>query len=181
MTHLPKVYLAGPLSGLSFKDCVNWREEVARKLAGRYMCLSPMRGKDSLKDVWDDTKVAQGYGDGPYTPSSSQALFRRDHYDVHRCDILLANLLPAKKASIGTMMEIAWAYEAGKFVLLVMDQENIHNHAFVIQSASLIVPGVQMAIEYLMGVLNNKARMHNPAASSILRAEDSAGPVGAGC
>jgi nucleoside 2-deoxyribosyltransferase len=48
------------------------------------------------------------------------------------CDIMLANLLGAKKVSIGTIGEFFWADAYRKPVIAVMEKEgNPHEHAMI--------------------------------------------------
>lgn len=103
------VYLAGPISGLSFKGCTDWRAEVAEALGEIYIrTLSPLRGKDYLASL----PVLSGHG-REYAHmgvlSTPRAVMTRDRFDATRCDVLFVNLLGAKQVSIGTVMEIAWA------------------------------------------------------------------------
>lgn len=66
------------------------------------------------------------------TLSCSRGLTTRDRFDVTSCDILLANLLGAKKVSIGTMIEYGWADMARKPIITVIEKEgNSHDHSIV--------------------------------------------------
>lgn len=148
-----KVYLAGAITGLSYAGAVDWRERVKKELEHvGYICFSPMRGKEALKDVTCFTPFGYELEQGGAT---NHNIYRRDNYDVHRADIVLVNLAGATRVSIGTMFEIAWAQQAGKFVLTIIDDEtNPHNHAFVYEGSSMIVKSVDDAVRYLRDVLN---------------------------
>ena len=151
MKERPLVYLAGPITGTSYKEATDWRNGVVSKLTtAGYKCLTPMRGKEALKHI-KDFPAHSNPGIG-----SDHNIFERDRYDVHRCDVLLVNLTEAKRVSIGTMFEMAWGWKAGKFVLTVIDNdENPHNHAFVYQASSLVVHSLDEAVQYLSDVLNS--------------------------
>jgi len=144
----PTVYLAGPISGCSFKGCTEWRQDAKARLEPMYKVLTPMRGKEALSHI--ECFTPHGY-EGV---CSDQNIYRRDKYDVHRSDVVLVNLLGADRVSIGTMFEIAWAEKAGKFVLVCLDAGSPHDHAFVLQAASMIVTSLDDAISYLTKVLN---------------------------
>jgi hypothetical protein len=62
----------------------------------------------------------------------------------------------ATKASIGSICEETWSNEHGKFVITVMDTDkyNVHEHAFITDFSSLIVPELDLALDYLETVLN---------------------------
>ena len=96
------LYLAGPITGVSFDGCTDWREYVAGKLPKYIRGVSPMRGKKYLSN---ETAVKDAYENHPL--SSSKGITCRDRFDTTRCDMVFVNFLGAKKASIGTVMEIA--------------------------------------------------------------------------
>ena len=57
-TPLGKVYLAGPISGLSYEEArYGWRSEILGMIDGDIDVLSPMRQEGHLKEVGtiDDT------------------------------------------------------------------------------------------------------------------------------
>lgn len=144
-----KVYLAGPISGLTSAEAVGWREAVRGVLErSYYRCIDPMRGHDSRRA--EEALRADGHN-WPYGP---KAVFRRDKHDVERCDVVLVNLTAATRVSIFTMMEMAWAEEWNKFVLTVMEDGNIHEHLAVREASSLVVPTLEEAIRYLTEVHN---------------------------
>ena len=68
---------------------------------------------------------------------------------VTQADIVLADLSNADRISIGTMMEIAWAAYLNKQVIVVMGETNPHRHAFVLEAATIILPTVEDAYDYL--------------------------------
>lgn len=123
-----KVYLAGPITGTSYDECTNWRENATAILKDNgLMPYSPMRGKayltkeDIIKDSYDDK-----------TMSSINGINVRDYNDVVTSGALLVNLLGAERVSIGTVMEVAWARMKQIPVVLVMENTgNVHNHGML--------------------------------------------------
>ena len=78
-------------------------------------------------------------------------VFERDKFDATRADILIVNLTGANRVSIGTMMEIAWAHLAGKFIVVVMEKVgNPHMHAFVREAASIMFEDTNDAVDYVI-------------------------------
>lgn len=144
-------YLCGPMTGLEYDTCNDWRVDAKCRLeeAG-YVAISPLRGKEYLRT---GGPLVETHQQGPY--STNPAIKRRDKWDVQRCDIVLANLQGAKKASIGSCFEMAWGEQFGKFVLVALDDDhNPHNHAFVLECASLILPTLEECVQYLLNVAN---------------------------
>jgi nucleoside 2-deoxyribosyltransferase len=91
------VYLAGAIMGRSNEECVDWREYVKQLLKCR--TIDPMvrdyRGRE---------------------PEEFVAIVEKDKTDIDNCDILLVNYV---EPSVGTSMEILYAWERGKLVVLV--------------------------------------------------------------
>jgi hypothetical protein len=122
------VYLAGPITGLSYEGCTDWREYAIKKLKGwGIKGVSPMRGKNYLLE---EISVKDAYSEKVL--SCSRGITIRDRYDSTNCNVLLANLLGAKKVSIGTMIEYGWGDSARAPIITVMEKEgNPHEHAMI--------------------------------------------------
>lgn len=151
----PLVYLAGPISGQSYEGSVDWRQEAHDRLAPDMECISPMRGKaflDQLKGTLPANNEGwkeQGFLALEKELIQQHAIIRRDFWDVERCHMMLANLLPAEETemvSIGTCYEMSsggiWLR---KPVVVVMNEGNIHNHYFVRESAWVVVKTMEEA------------------------------------
>lgn len=130
----PMVYLAGPITGLTYDGANDWRD-LARDMLADYgiVTLSPLRSKEYLKSAG-----TLGPGSYPQPLSTPQAITQRDRLDVRRCDLVLFNFLGAQKASVGTCIEVGWADAYGKpGILLIEDTDdpnrptNPHDHAMV--------------------------------------------------
>ena len=143
------VYLAGPIKGKTYAEATTWREFATSQLAQwGHVGVSPMRGKEALRDA-GPLLGSQPDGSYPEHPlSSAQGLFRRDIFDVARCDVILANLEGATELSIGTCMEIQRGYDLGKYVITILQPGSVHDHAFVHQASSLVVATLQEALGY---------------------------------
>jgi nucleoside 2-deoxyribosyltransferase len=149
-----KVYLAGPITGLSFNGCTEWRDWAKQQLeAAGIAAFSPMRAKDYLSHL----EKISGTGDeyqhlGVF--SNQQAVVTRDNFDVHRCDVLLVNLLGAKSVSIGTMFEMAWAFQKKTPIVCVIEPEgNPHEHMFVREAIGFRVPSLEEAVHAIKAIL----------------------------
>lgn len=145
-----RVYLAGGIQGMSYQECIEWRDKVSQILAFYEIeSMSPMRGKAFLQP---EKSIKTSYEQNRM--STKAAIFARDKWDCLRADIVFVNLLGATRVSIGTMFEIAWAQDHGKYIIIAMEDENLHVHAFVQESASLIVPTLEEGIRHLLVVAN---------------------------
>lgn len=142
-----KIYLAGPITGKRGKEVIQRYEEKKALLSDfGYEVYSPMTGKEYLEKEEGPLK-STGY----LQPlSTDQAIYHRDRWMVGTADVILADLSNAgDRVSIGTMMEIAWGSLLRKQIVLVMPAGNIHDHAFVKQSATVIFDDIEDAYDYL--------------------------------
>ena len=156
------VYTAGPICGTTYGESTDWREFVREELAKRNPAIraaSPMRGKEylaSLEAMPDALPDAfhKANEKTKHPMSTASAILGRDRMDVMRADLILVNFLAAKKVSIGTCCEIAWADLLRKPVLLVMEDEgNVHEHPFVTGNAAFRVNNLEQAIEMIPVIL----------------------------
>lgn len=152
------VYLAGPIAGLGYRDAVDWRSGAIDALArDDIKGLSPMRAKEYLASVETDvgfSATCEEYGH--LSPMSGpRGIMTRDHFDATRCDVLLVNLLGAKKVSIGTVMEIAWAYQCRTPVVVAIeaDGSNVHEHCMITEAIGFRCASMAEAIEVTKAIL----------------------------
>jgi hypothetical protein len=141
--------LAGPLTGVSYRDALDWRKYVESRLPDDVIAFSALRGK---RHVTNERVLKDAYPE--HVLSTPQGTITRDRYDVSRCDALFVNFLNSEKVSIGTIMEMAWADARRIPIILVMKAGNIHDHAFVRQVAGFITSNLDEAIETAVDVVS---------------------------
>jgi nucleoside 2-deoxyribosyltransferase len=147
------VYLAGRIKGRTYDEAQDWRKE-----AGKWLYTigieyaDPLRGKELLAIEMDGKPIQDAHhGGGPLrTPD---AIFRRDKWDVHRANALLINFLDAEDVSIGTCFEVAWAEARGIPIVIVMEDNNIHQHTFIKKSATCIVDNLDEGLHVIANIL----------------------------
>jgi nucleoside 2-deoxyribosyltransferase len=148
-----KVYLAGPISGLDYEGCTDWRDEAIRKLAAvGIVGASPMRAKHALKNVGILPPVTTGIKNPLAT---HKGIMSRDHHDTITADALLINLKGATRVSIGTMMELAWAYDhhIPTVVIIEADGSNLHEHGMVDEAIKFRAESLDEALHYIETIL----------------------------
>lgn len=153
------VYLAGPITGLSYEGSTDWRahayQALNRMSYGRIETLSPMRHKEYLRgtgpilDTYENTVL-----------SSQRGIFYRDKLDCTRADLVLVNMLGATRVSIGTVMEIAWANARDIPIVLVMEDEgalngesNIHEHSMLREACGFRIASLSEAYRTVAKIL----------------------------
>lgn len=141
-----KVYLAGPISGLTYDEAQDWRHAFAATMPLSIECYSPLRVKHFLRE---HGVLEQSY---PHHPlSTDRGIMTRDHNDVRTADALVVNLQDAPKASIGTIMEIAWAYAYGVPVIAILDEQ--HDHPMIREAVGFRVSSLDEAAGIIEALL----------------------------
>lgn len=119
--------------------------------------LSPMRGKEylvaagvlpALKNAKEDYEYSK-YG----VLSTSRGIMTRDFFDATRCDVMLVNFFDAPKVSIGTVMEVAWAYQKRTPVVCVMEEGNVHEHGMMNEAIGFRVTTLEEGINIVKSIL----------------------------
>lgn len=151
-----RVYLAGPISGLTYDGAQDWRSFTKKELSKyNVKAVSPLRAKDYLRGIPALTKDCAGYGN-LNCMSSPRGIMTRDHYDATTSDALLVNLLGAKDVSIGAVMEIAWAWDNGLPVVVAMEESgNVHEHAMINEAIGFRVTTLEEAIRVIVAISDN--------------------------
>lgn len=144
-----KVYLAGPISGLTYNEGQNWRETFANFMPPQIKCYSPLRAKQYLRTFG---KLEQSYEVSAL--STDRGINTRDHYDCMSSDLILAYLSGADRVSVGTVMEIAWAYAYRKPLVVVMEEAgNVHDHPMTREAFGFRVTYLAEAAELIPTIL----------------------------
>lgn len=128
------VYLCGPINGCTDSECQDWRSHVVKLLGSEWKPIDPMvrdyRGKED---------------------ESVNEIVELDKEDIDGCSFLVVNY---DKPSVGTSMEVLYAWERGKKIVVVAlpgaklsPWLKYHSHA--------IVPNFYCAVHFLEREGNN--------------------------
>lgn len=123
---MKKIYLAGPIFQCEDHECIYWRKDAKDKLKC-YEVVDPM------------DRDYRGKTDELYIN-----IVEEDKALIDTCDILLVNYL---RSSVGTSMEILYAWERKKTVVIVT--ENSHNSPWLIYHCDKICRSIDDAVQYI--------------------------------
>jgi len=152
-----KVYLAGPITGLVYKEASNWRKQAKEELeAAGIEAYDPLRGKEALAKKRKPIAVdSESDLDGAL--NTSRAIMTRDYQDCVNADALLVNFKGIEKISAGTVMEVAWAYHLRIPVVVIIDKDSFYlKHPMVKEAFDVIVDSVEEGIEAVCQLLLRK-------------------------
>ena len=141
-----KIYLVHAMSGLKWEEVESYYKRTKTDLdALGYQTMHPMCAKSELKGNRFDPKASDVKG----SAVGAHAITRRDHFMVRTANIVFADLSGCKRISIGSVSEIATAYELGKHTVGVMEKGNVHEHAFMQEQLDVIFETYEEALNYL--------------------------------
>lgn len=107
MQNKATVFLSGPMRGLTREESLGWRQEAERLLGEKFYVLHARRGREDSETMPD--------------PKGAVA---RDKSDILKSDVLLVNDTFADASMIGTAMEIIFAWEEHKTVIVFGEGHN---------------------------------------------------------
>jgi nucleoside 2-deoxyribosyltransferase len=125
---LKTIYLCGPINGCTDEECKDWREYVKGLWSGP--TLDPMRRDyrgiedQAVKDIVEFDKI-----------------------DVMNSDVILVSY---DKPSVGTSMEIMYAFERGKLVVVVA-KEGTRISPWMRYHSHQILPSFAEAVSWIEG------------------------------
>ena len=147
-----KVYLAGPISGLTYDEGQDWRSYSKSILAPTGIKgYSPLRAKEFIRK---SGILRDGAYDQQHPLSSDRGIITRDRNDVLTCDLMLVNLIGAKEVSVGTSIELGWADAFRKPVVCAIEHYgNPHEHPMVRELLGYRVSDLDEALGIVQQVL----------------------------
>jgi nucleoside 2-deoxyribosyltransferase len=121
MASKPTVYLAGPVAAYA-DGGAGWRDRVQREYDDRFAFRDPL---SKYNVPVDDLTVTMGESDGPDEVSVTE-LVESDKEMLADSDAVLVGYSDVQ--SIGTPMEVMWAYERDvPVVIWVRDETPVHD------------------------------------------------------
>ncbi len=130
----PRVYLAGPMTGLTYSEAADWRAYATAHLSPGIVGVSPMRGEPKQS---------------PCFLGKNKAIMTRDRWDVQCADAVLMNLLGASRVSVGTMIEVGWADAHRVPLVVVREPTNLHVHAMLDEAAGWTVETLDEGLDII--------------------------------
>jgi nucleoside 2-deoxyribosyltransferase len=144
-----KIYIAGAISGQKIEDVIEKFNNTKSILQQHgFLTLSPLEG------VKPRVNISEREQDNEYKPEmKNRAIVQRDKYYVQQADIIFADLRNCTRTSIGTCFEIAWAAMWNKYIIAVIDKDDInHRHAFLLENVSVVFDKYDDAIQHLIEI-----------------------------
>jgi nucleoside 2-deoxyribosyltransferase len=146
------IYLMHSISGLSYDEIMKYYNTTIKELKKMgYNVLNPMLGKENLR--YELELKAEGYKSPIAT---NHAIVERDRWMLVRADVAYCDFTGIDKISIGCCMELAWAHDRGKHMIIVMEKDNVHNHCFVREAADIIFDNTKEAKIYLRKLIKGE-------------------------
>lgn len=134
------VYLCGYINERKIEECRKWRQQIASyfytnpKWQDKISFLDPMNGE-----------VGTITNKGLKCKLPGKALVHRDYNSVKTASVIIANLdtFGEQRPLIGSVYELAWAWQMKKPVIVITKDKNYKYHPFIEDTASIIVSSVE--------------------------------------
>lgn len=146
-----RIYLSGPMSGLTVETAMSWVTEARDRLTKvGYSCHSPIEletGHLPLDEVIAPDSSREGH-----PLERREVFFHFDHNEVKKADIIYVNVTPLEddQYSLGTDWEMAWGYEFDKMLVLVARMEQAYlKHPFIKACGAIIFNEQEEALVFL--------------------------------
>ena len=123
-------YLAGPIAGCTDEECKGWRTYV----------------KEQIPEIQFHDPMRRDYRNRDFkSVETASDIVENDLADIDESDIVLVY---HDRPSVGTSMEVFYAYNEGKYVLTI-DKLGVNLSPWMIYHSSEIVKSLEEAIEKL--------------------------------
>lgn len=136
------VYLAGPVSDVAFSYAKQWRQETALQLelrsGGQVKALNPLQNVTDVNDRLNGSRIS----------------LMRDYNLLSKANLVLVNYIGVHTRSLGTAMEIGWAWARHLPIFIVLDERNPNGEYGWITSCATelfndLNEAVDVVLEYL--------------------------------
>ncbi len=150
------IYLSGGIKGLTDEQAFGWRKEVCKHYGCRedgIPCLVGTRcGRPEVKFIIP-TRIQ--YRPDMDDRTAARWLCKRDKMAVAKSDIVLVY---APVPSWGTAMEVMYAYELDKRIVVVCDEDD--PSPWLVAHADVIVPDFEIAYDEIDKVVKEMGELH---------------------
>ena len=154
MSSKPKVYLAGPIQDCNRREANDWRDDVTFSLRQHNIIgISPLRCEPLIGETYNGGNADPRFG-------TARAIASKNFFDVANCDMVLAYMprnLEKSTLSIGTILEIGWAFGLRKPVVLVTDDERLVKHPVMNSNVAWLLPTLEDGVDVVLGILGDYA------------------------
>lgn len=146
------VYLAGPITNNTREEANEWRAATRERLWSHGIAgISPLRCEPLIGERYTLGTPDPRFG-------TARAIASKNFFDVAACDVTLAYMpleLEKETLSLGTLLEIGWAFGLRKPVILATDDERLIRHPVVNSSVAWLVPTLSDAVDVVIGILED--------------------------
>ncbi len=143
------VYLVGPITGYSFSEVAQWRREFCADPPEGTIGIDPLRRRPELAT---SEVIAGEYP--THRLASKDGILAQNKFDVSRSKAILANFLNKDRLSLGSVIELAWAFQQWKRIVIAMEKGNPHDNSYIRSIANVVAETVDDARAALQQPLN---------------------------
>ena len=148
----PTIYLGGPMSGMTWRQAMEWRWTAQTRLEHSWRLINPCRTQIPM-DKLDEVIIASTQKDGDLDLHlTATGITAQDEFFIDQSDWLLVNFLGAERVSIGTVWEMGYAWAKGKKIVTVVEPGSINDHPFTRRRSHVFTPDFEEALDFFLVV-----------------------------
>jgi len=141
-----KIYCGHAISGRPKAEIVEYYKRAVHDLKCMgYDVYHPVIEVELVRNEMEDRANKRAYN----PMASNHSIKERDKWMVKTSDVVFMDFTGATMASIGCTSETAWGDAWDKHVVVVMEKDNIHQHAFILEMADVVLETYEDAMKYL--------------------------------
>lgn len=155
-----KIYLAGQMA--PDEETLKWRQKFTKSVSS---CENIVILDPSLNEAFKPTITGNEALMSVYKSDVGKLITSKDRAMVKESNIVVANLnhYDKDKIVLGTLFEIAWAYDDPSTTVIIIGDEragSVLYHPFIIASSNIIVKTVEEAVDLVLWMSGTKVREH---------------------
>lgn len=140
------VYLAGIIQGSVIDKCIAWRKKIVEYYSNWKGSGIPYENLYFLDPCNGEKNIS---ADGMKSNIPTKFILDKDYNAIKKCDLFVANMdkFGVERPPIGTIMEVAFAYDFHKPIIMITTEEVYKKHPFVSNMVSWYFETVDEMLE----------------------------------
>lgn len=141
------LYLAGPITGLTYQKATAWRQDIRNRLklkTAGWNPISPLDGWEFIESQHEGP-IPAFFEDEQEQDGAAKAV-RDDLAKIDMSRAVLLNLHGAKYPSIGSMAEMGYAFARTLPIVTIVRDDEVHWHPFVTNLSYTVVDSFDQAV-----------------------------------
>jgi nucleoside 2-deoxyribosyltransferase len=149
----PTLYLAGPMSGLTWRQALEWRKQATDVLHTQWRIINPVRHQVPTERLDEIIPCSTQHNNKHVALHlTATGIASQDEFYIDQSDWIFCNFLDAVKPTFGSVWELGYAWGRRKHILSVIEPGSMHDHPFIRRRSHVFTPSLEDAIQYFVTI-----------------------------